>query len=1080
MSKIRKYKLIKLIIAIMLLSIILLNNVTLAATLSNSDIKKLEYSDEYKEWLSLPEDERAKVMMPNMYDIKIETDNSEYLNSLDNVFKLTTLLGASASASDTSFDLRGEIPENLIIKDQGTTGGCWAFAMAAALETHFARQDKEEGETTTEYDFSERHMVYATAREAFLNDAINKKGFTKVIAGGNQYLAEAYMTNGSGLIIEDEMPFENNENKIDIKEIQDKNVITTLVDSEYLGSPKTEEEKTAIIKDIKQHISQNGGVWARLHGAQLENNCYNNATGAIYTNNSTDYPMNHAVLIVGWNDNYSKENFNESLQPQNNGAWIIKNSWGTQYVLETVTNLKEVFREILYEKFEADFNSQNIYSADQIPDSTLDASFESSKILESFIESKEEIYGKNKVIVDGDEIIVKVGDNGFMYVSYEDANIMKSLYKIVNAKNYKDYDNIYQYNYLGTNDLWVYSISSTVTKGYIATIFENKSNEEELTKISLSTMIPYEQCRVYINPNGSSKKFDDLQLVDLKEGEYEKIEAGYNTIEFANPIKLTGSSFVVVLELSIDTEGYFIVPVNIPSNGNFWENVDVATDKSFIGTEFQMKNDTWTNVSSATGENPYNLTIKAFTDNIKEETLTLSSIKVTQAPKNLTYNVGDKFDKTGMVVNAKYTNGTEKAVENYKVTNGDSLELGQKSVTISYTENGVTKTTTQAITVNKPAPTLTKIEVKTAPKKLEYTQNKDNLDLTGGVITATYSDNTTKDITMTNSEVKVTGYDKTKVGKQILTVTYNEKTTTFEVTVKAEETEPTPEEVTLTKIEIKTKPKKLEYTQNKDNLDLTGGIITATYSDKTTKDISMTSTEVKVTGYDKTKVGKQTITVTYQGKTTTFEITVKEVQKRTPTLSNFEKSKANITKATSYIYIKKDKEDYSTMTIKLDGVERGDNVSSREFYYYLSGNKGETNISSSNWTKFTMNSNEDIYSANLNIDTRNVKNASEIAESESLYIYIKEVATLDGNTTETVNTINIKKVVDVEVYLDDVKQSDINIDGSNTNTPNDEKEDNTTAKDPIPQTGITTIGMIILAIIGIAIVSYIKYRNIDR
>ena len=989
MSKIRKYKLIKLIIAIMLLSIILLNNVTLAATLSNSDIKKLEYSDEYKEWLSLPEDERAKVMMPNMYDIKIETDNSEYLNSLDNVFKLTTLLGASASASDTSFDLRGEIPENLIIKDQGTTGGCWAFAMAAALETHFARQDKEEGETTTEYDFSERHMVYATAREAFLNDAINKKGFTKVIAGGNQYLAEAYMTNGSGLIIEDEMPFENNENKIDIKEIQDKNVITTLVDSEYLGSPKTEEEKTAIIKDIKQHISQNGGVWARLHGAQLENNCYNNATGAIYTNNSTDYPMNHAVLIVGWNDNYSKENFNESLQPQNNGAWIIKNSWGTQYVLETVTNLKEVFREILYEKFEADFNSQNIYSADQIPDSTLDASFESSKILESFIESKEEIYGKNKVIVDGDEIIVKVGDNGFMYVSYEDANIMKSLYKIVNAKNYKDYDNIYQYNYLGTNDLWVYSISSTVTKGYIATIFENKSNEEELTKISLSTMIPYEQCRVYINPNGSSKKFDDLQLVDLKEGEYEKIEAGYNTIEFANPIKLTGSSFVVVLELSIDTEGYFIVPVNIPSNGNFWENVDVATDKSFIGTEFQMKNDTWTNVSSATGENPYNLTIKAFTDNIKEETLTLSSIKVTQAPKNLTYNVGDKFDKTGMVVNAKYTNGTEKAVENYKVTNGDSLELGQKSVTISYTENGVTKTTTQAITVNKPAPTLTKIEVKTAPKKLEYTQNKDNLDLTGGVITATYSDNTTKDITMTNSEVKVTGYDKTKVGKQ-------------------------------------------------------------------------------------------TITVTYQGKTTTFEITVKEVQKRTPTLSNFEKSKANITKATSYIYIKKDKEEYSTMTIKLDGVERGDNVSSREFYYYLSGNKGETNISSSNWTKFTMNSNEDIYSANLNIDTRNVKNASEIAESESLYIYIKEVATLDGNTTETVNTINIKKVVDVEVYLDDVKQSDINIDGSNTNTPNDEKEDNTTAKDPIPQTGITTIGMIILAIIGIAIVSYIKYRNIDR
>lgn len=45
----------------------------------------------------------------------------------------------------------------------------------------------------------------------------------------------------------------------------------------------------------------------------------------------TEVPPDHEVLIVGWDDNYPKENFNEDYRPENDGAWLVQNSWGTLY-----------------------------------------------------------------------------------------------------------------------------------------------------------------------------------------------------------------------------------------------------------------------------------------------------------------------------------------------------------------------------------------------------------------------------------------------------------------------------------------------------------------------------------------------------------------------------------------------------------------------------------------------------------------------------------------------------------------------------------------------------------------------------
>lgn len=78
----------------------------------------------------------------------------------------------------------------------------------------------------------------------------------------------------------------------------------------------------------------------------------------------------------------------------------------------------------------------------------------------------------------------------------------------------------------------------------------------------------------------------------------------------------------------------------------------------------------------------------------------LSSIAVKTVPTKITYEAGEKFDKTGMVIEATYSDGTKKEITDYKYSPTDELSTAIKRVTITYTENGVTKTVNQNITVN--------------------------------------------------------------------------------------------------------------------------------------------------------------------------------------------------------------------------------------------------------------------------------------------------------------------------------------------------------------------------------------------
>ncbi len=82
--------------------------------------------------------------------------------------------------------------------------------------------------------------------------------------------------------------------------------------------------------------------------------------------------------------------------------------------------------------------------------------------------------------------------------------------------------------------------------------------------------------------------------------------------------------------------------------------------------------------------------------------LILSSIAITTEPTKTTYSEGETFDPTGMVVTATYNdNSTEDVTSSCTFSPATELTTSDTEITVSYTENGVTKTATQAITVNE-------------------------------------------------------------------------------------------------------------------------------------------------------------------------------------------------------------------------------------------------------------------------------------------------------------------------------------------------------------------------------------------
>ena len=238
---------------------------------------------------------------------------------------------------------------------------------------------------------------------------------------------------------------------------------------------------------------------------------------------------------------------------------------------------------------------------------------------------------------------------------------------------------------------------------------------------------------------------------------------------------------------------------------------------------------------------------------IQSATKSLDSITLDTSDAPTTFNVGDEFSYDGLSVTAHYDDGSDDIVAPTSVSAPDLSTAGQKTVTVSYTEGGVTKTATYTVTVN--AVSLVSIEV--SDPKIAYYVGDTFVEPT---VTATFSNGSTSDVT---NSATFTGYNMSSAGNQTVTVSYTNgttETTSYSITVTA---------VAVTSIEVSGYKTSFKVG---DTFSF-GGTATAHYNNGSTTDVTASAS---FSGYNMSTAGNQTVTVSYGGQSTTYQITVSE------------------------------------------------------------------------------------------------------------------------------------------------------------------------------------------------------------
>ncbi len=230
------------------------------------------------------------------------------------------------------------------VKSQGESGNCWIFSALGAAESYMLKNFPVldlNGKTINDaYDFSENHMQYMVSNR-YNNTTFGHN--MSLGSGGNYGKSVPYFLNRIGLVNEKDDEFVWPAKGRDYSEtanipLSDYIITGTIFNhediKEYDG--RDYDKKAEMRDDLKKAILSYGSAVCTLNSnytyfAQAEKK---NLYYFPISETSPTVSTNHSVLIVGWDDTYDKENFRHTVSgveivPPDNGAFIVKNSWGT-------------------------------------------------------------------------------------------------------------------------------------------------------------------------------------------------------------------------------------------------------------------------------------------------------------------------------------------------------------------------------------------------------------------------------------------------------------------------------------------------------------------------------------------------------------------------------------------------------------------------------------------------------------------------------------------------------------------------------------------------------------------------------
>ncbi len=206
-------------------------------------------------------------------------------------------------------------------KAQDLTGACWAFAAISAAETNLIKK----GLADSSVDLSEAHLTWFGLRSLTDDETDPTCGDGIFIEkpyddGGNWFRSVFNLARWSGAETEENAPFTGIPAEMgNYPEEQRYASVAHLQNSEYILNTD--------IPGIKEAIIKNGSITASYY----HNNTFLNFTednGVSYYQRSVTN-TNHTITVIGWDDSYSKDNF--KYNPGEDGAWLVKNSWGSYW-----------------------------------------------------------------------------------------------------------------------------------------------------------------------------------------------------------------------------------------------------------------------------------------------------------------------------------------------------------------------------------------------------------------------------------------------------------------------------------------------------------------------------------------------------------------------------------------------------------------------------------------------------------------------------------------------------------------------------------------------------------------------------